>query len=63
MAYDVLKRLDPRSSWPGFLLCAGLATSIALAALAPSASEGLSPLMGFTYWLTPVFPGLASLLR
>lgn len=62
MAYTILKQLDPRSSWPGFLLWAGLATSIALAALAPSASEGLSPLMGLVYWLTHVFLALAILV-
>lgn len=61
MAHDVLKQLDPRSSWLGFLLCAGLATSVALAALAPSASEGLSPLMGLAYWLTHVFLALTIL--
>lgn len=61
MVYSVLKRLDPRSSWPGFLLWAGLATSIALAALAPSASEGLAPLMSLAYWLTHVFLALVIL--
>lgn len=61
MTYSILQQLDPRSSWPGFLLWAGLATSIALAALAPSASEGLSPPMGLAYWLTHVFLALAIL--
>ena len=61
MAYTVPKQLDPRSSWPGFLLWAGLATSMALAALAPSASGGLSPLMSLAYWLTHVFLALAIL--
>lgn len=55
---DALKRLDPRSSWPGFLLFAGLGTSFALAALSPSASEGLSPTTGLVYWLTHVFMAL-----
>lgn len=58
---DVLRHLDPRSSWPGFLLLAGLGTSFALAALSPSASEGLSRPMSLVYWLTHVFLALAVL--
>ncbi|MEM9440302.1 MAG: LytTR family DNA-binding domain-containing protein [Pseudomonadota bacterium] len=61
MAYRIPNWFDPRSSWPGFLLWAGLAASIALTALAPSASNGLSALMGLVYWLTHVFLALAIL--
>lgn len=58
----LLKQLDPRSSWSGFLLVAGLATAIALAALTPSASEGLSAAMNLAYWLTHVFLALGVLV-
>lgn len=58
---DILRQIDPRSSWSGFLLLAGLGTALALTALSPSASEGLSRPMSFIYWLTHVFLALALL--
>lgn len=58
---DILKIFDPRSSWPGFLFAAGVGTSLALSALAPSASDGLSFPATLFYWLVHVFLALAIL--
>ena len=55
-------RLDPRTSWIGFLFVAGLAAAIALTTLDPSASRGLVPSWRLAFWLVHVFAALALLV-
>lgn len=58
---DRMAALDPRRSWTGYLLAAGAALSLAFAALAPAASDGIGPAGRIGFWLAHVFAALAAL--
>jgi hypothetical protein len=50
--------VDPRNSWPGYLIAAGTLLSIGLAASEPSASEGLGLTARLVFWLAHVASAL-----
>ena len=46
--------LDPRRSWPGFLLAAGIALTVLFTLLQPDISQGLSGLSLVLFWAAHV---------
>lgn len=60
-AATVLRTLDPRRSWTGWLVTAGVTLALALAWLSPSASAGLGFPARLAFWLTHVLVGVVVL--
>jgi hypothetical protein len=58
LLYDLLVQLDPRSSWTGYLIAAGIILSLGLAVSEPSASDGLGLLARIVFWLAHVASAL-----
>ena len=53
-----MARIDPRTSWTGYLIAAGILLSIALALSEPSASSGLGPMARLVFWFVHVASAL-----
>jgi hypothetical protein len=54
----LLARIDPRNSWTGYLIAAGILLSFGLALSEPSASSGLGLLARIVFWLAHVASAL-----
>lgn len=55
---DLLARIDPRNSWTGYLIAAGIILSFGLALSEPSASSGLGLFARIVFWLAHVASAL-----
>jgi DNA-binding LytR/AlgR family response regulator len=54
----LVEHIDPRNSWTGYLIAAGVVLSIGLALSEPSASSGLGLLARIVFWLAHVASAL-----